>query len=284
MDPINYYKVLQVDREAEPEVIKAAYRALSRKYHPDGTHPSVERMIRLNDAYGVLSDPSSRARHNDEIETRDFRAGHAARPAAPPRMRYQETVAEPPKPRRRYRSYRGVGVMTQIIIISLCVLGLIGSGLLRPLVDPRPVPTVTPTPPAYQVDAQALQTSFENDGFVFDTSYTFSGDPLKHGADTAGVATVIIDEDGGSVRFASLLLTQPQGLESGDLSEEDRAIDSLLDATFGQAGLRGAARQWITDRIGDSSGTDDVVISGWAIRVWPASDTVTGIAIRPALQ
>ena len=34
-EPLDAYKVLQVDPEAEDEVIKAAYRRLARKYHPD---------------------------------------------------------------------------------------------------------------------------------------------------------------------------------------------------------------------------------------------------------
>ncbi|HSD83576.1 MAG TPA: DnaJ domain-containing protein, partial [Anaerolineae bacterium] len=31
----NYYQILQVVPQAEPEVIEAAYRRLMRKYHPD---------------------------------------------------------------------------------------------------------------------------------------------------------------------------------------------------------------------------------------------------------
>ena len=34
-EPLDAYKVLQVDPEAEDEVIQAAYRRLARKYHPD---------------------------------------------------------------------------------------------------------------------------------------------------------------------------------------------------------------------------------------------------------
>ncbi|NLD43706.1 MAG: J domain-containing protein, partial [Chloroflexi bacterium] len=30
-----YYRILQVDPQAEPEVIEAAYRRLARMYHPD---------------------------------------------------------------------------------------------------------------------------------------------------------------------------------------------------------------------------------------------------------
>jgi hypothetical protein len=285
MDQINYYKVLQVDPEAEAEVIKAAYRALSRKYHPDGSHPSAERMMRLNDAYAVLSDPPARSRHNDEIERRDFMAGRAPRePSAAPRMRYQENSAEPPKPRRRYRPYR-VSVMTQIIFIGVCVLGLLASGLLRPFTGqpPSPTPNPTPTPPAYQVDAQALQADFEGNGFVFDTDYTRSGEPLKRGADTANVATVFIDDNSGSIRFASLLLTPRQDLATADQTEEDHALDVLLNATFGLAASQDIARSWIEDRITQARVDDSVVISGWSIRMWPASEEQTGIAIRPAV-
>ena len=34
-EPVDLYKVLQVDPEAEHEVVQAAYRRLARKYHPD---------------------------------------------------------------------------------------------------------------------------------------------------------------------------------------------------------------------------------------------------------
>jgi curved DNA-binding protein CbpA len=57
------YKVLQVDPEAEEEVIKAAYKRLARKYHPDlSLDPgSVERMVRINQAWELLRDPVRRA-------------------------------------------------------------------------------------------------------------------------------------------------------------------------------------------------------------------------------
>lgn len=60
------YKVLQVDPEAEEEVIAAAYRRLARKYHPD-TATGVEavgRMEAINAAWEVLGDPNRRAAHD----------------------------------------------------------------------------------------------------------------------------------------------------------------------------------------------------------------------------
>jgi curved DNA-binding protein CbpA len=58
----NYYQVLQVDPGAEPDVISAAYKRLSVKYHPD-RNPALdanEKMQELNEAYQVLMDPARR--------------------------------------------------------------------------------------------------------------------------------------------------------------------------------------------------------------------------------
>ncbi|MDF7675517.1 J domain-containing protein [Neisseriaceae bacterium ESL0693] len=63
----NYYDVLSVSREASAEVIRAAYRALSQKYHPDrNPHDAAanQRMIEINQAYAVLSDPEQRRQHD----------------------------------------------------------------------------------------------------------------------------------------------------------------------------------------------------------------------------
>ena len=55
------YKVLQVDPDAELEVIRAAYRALALKYHPDVSTGSQDRMAALNHAWGILRDAGARA-------------------------------------------------------------------------------------------------------------------------------------------------------------------------------------------------------------------------------
>lgn len=58
------YRVLQVDASAESVVIQAAYRALARRFHPDGDHPDQDRMAELNRAYALLRDPESRRRYD----------------------------------------------------------------------------------------------------------------------------------------------------------------------------------------------------------------------------
>jgi hypothetical protein len=56
----NYYDILGIGPGAEPEVIKAAYNALARKYHPD-IGGSAARMKDINESYEVLFDPQKKA-------------------------------------------------------------------------------------------------------------------------------------------------------------------------------------------------------------------------------
>jgi curved DNA-binding protein len=62
----DYYQVLGVARDATPEQIQQAFRALARKYHPDvNKDPDAEdRFKQLNEAYHVLVDPETRKRYD----------------------------------------------------------------------------------------------------------------------------------------------------------------------------------------------------------------------------
>ena len=58
-----FYDVLQVSPGADPEIIKAAYRSLVQRYHPDKNagNPDAEQYLKIiNRAYEVLSDPVKR--------------------------------------------------------------------------------------------------------------------------------------------------------------------------------------------------------------------------------
>ena len=76
------YKILQVDREAEDEVIQAAYRRLAQKYHPDRStgQEAIDRMVAINAAWETIGDPKRRASFD---RARDA-AGPKAHPTAPP--------------------------------------------------------------------------------------------------------------------------------------------------------------------------------------------------------
>ncbi len=70
--PIDFYRILQVDEAAHPDVVRAAYRVLARAYHPDVEGGSAEKMVALNNAWAVISDDKKRAIY-DQTRTRTSR-------------------------------------------------------------------------------------------------------------------------------------------------------------------------------------------------------------------
>jgi curved DNA-binding protein CbpA len=69
-----HYDDLKVARDAPAEVIKAAYRALSQKHHPDKNSSDPEStkiMGIINDSYAILSDPHKRKEHDSWIKEQE---------------------------------------------------------------------------------------------------------------------------------------------------------------------------------------------------------------------
>ncbi len=63
----DYYDILDVERDASPDVLKKAYRKQALKYHPDrnpGDKESEEHFKQAAEAYEVLSDADKRARYD----------------------------------------------------------------------------------------------------------------------------------------------------------------------------------------------------------------------------
>jgi len=63
---INYYEILELDKEASNEDIKKAYRRLVKVHHPD-TGGSSEKFNLITEAYNILSDPSERDRYDRNL-------------------------------------------------------------------------------------------------------------------------------------------------------------------------------------------------------------------------
>jgi len=88
----DHYEVLQVNPRADQEVIRAAYRVLARKYHPDHGGDN-KLMIELNDAWDVLGDPERRAAYDSARANANF--GRRRDDPTPPQRSPADGVATP---------------------------------------------------------------------------------------------------------------------------------------------------------------------------------------------
>lgn len=71
MNTRTHYDNLKVTRNAPPEVIRAAYKSLAQKYHPDRNKNAAEceRIMKIiNAAYDVLSDPAKRREYDRMLD------------------------------------------------------------------------------------------------------------------------------------------------------------------------------------------------------------------------
>jgi hypothetical protein len=138
-----HYDNLKVARNAPPEVIRAAYKTLSQKFHPDRNPDNAEAariMAIINTSYEVLSDPDKRQDHDQWVALQE-------------RMAAQETnVNNQPKPipRPTQASTSNISVIGAIshVFRNWVLYGFAGLMILVWATDkPR---TPTPGPKPYQ--------------------------------------------------------------------------------------------------------------------------------------
>ena len=75
---MNHYDTLEVSPNASPEVIRAAYKSLIQRFHPDkhpGNQAVAARATAIAQAYEVLSDAAQRAEYNISLQ---YAAGQGA--------------------------------------------------------------------------------------------------------------------------------------------------------------------------------------------------------------
>ena len=127
----SHYDVLGVVRSADGEIIRAAYRVLAKRYHPDVAvgvkDKAAARFCRIHEAYEVLSDARRRAEYDAQLD-------------AVARELQTAAVSPMPNPGTAAASiyWRGVGYLLIILglggvieIIGVWVIGMIG-GLEAP--------------------------------------------------------------------------------------------------------------------------------------------------------
>lgn len=72
----NYYDILGVEQNAEPEVIRKAYKKLANKYHPDKASGDSDKFKEISSAYDVLSDTQKRAEYDMSLNGHHHFGGH----------------------------------------------------------------------------------------------------------------------------------------------------------------------------------------------------------------
>jgi DnaJ domain len=132
-----HYDNLKVARDAPPEVIRAAYRALSQRHHPDknpGNERAAKIMVIVNASYAVLSDPDARRAHDAWIASWES-AEQETSIAEPSRSADDTTIRAEPRRAKSddgfafasilNRILEGVGKYAIALVVPLLIIGLI---------------------------------------------------------------------------------------------------------------------------------------------------------------
>lgn len=76
MSTSNHYQTLEVSPQATAREIKQAYRRLAKQFHPDSQCETAdpEKIIQVNAAYEVLSDPNRRRSYDQQLRSPHYQA------------------------------------------------------------------------------------------------------------------------------------------------------------------------------------------------------------------
>src|SRR5688572_24515833 len=71
MSESNHYNTLNISSKATSAEIKQAYRRLAKQFHPDSKSETADRdkIIEVNAAYEVLSDPTRRRSYDEQLRS-----------------------------------------------------------------------------------------------------------------------------------------------------------------------------------------------------------------------
>lgn len=134
---MTHYDTLEISRQASPEVVRAAYRSLIQRFHPDrrpDDAAAARRASEITLAYEVLSDPVRRAAYDRDLAARP-RAAAAAPPSAPTgaagATRRRKPVPTPAARRVSRTGLLGAWALLAIVVVS----GVIGVAIW--LASPR---------------------------------------------------------------------------------------------------------------------------------------------------
>ncbi len=138
----NYYKILEIARNATADQIRDAFHSLAQKYHPDrnpGDEGAKRKFQEINEAYQVLKDPQKKAAHDLDLQRYEQQGAAPATAAGQQRPSFDDSAYRPPeyyqnggkvrKPRIIPLWLRRILQFIQIIS-RILIGGVIGTGLI----------------------------------------------------------------------------------------------------------------------------------------------------------
>lgn len=126
-----HYDALEVSRHASPEVIRAAYKSLMQRFHPD-RNPldgvAATRTARIASAYAVLSDPAKKALYDESLQVGP---GLATAASVTPDPVYRTAMRPTPKRASANRSGRWVAVCIAVLVTVIAIVAVKFGGAER---------------------------------------------------------------------------------------------------------------------------------------------------------
>lgn len=199
-----HYDNLKVARNAPPEVIRAAYKALSLRCHPDlnpGNADAARVMALINTSYEVLSDPERRQAHDLWIAERELAAAQAERPRSQPKQPTPQQTPSQPRPQTVpgfHAPSTGTGRVVAHVVRNWLLYGLavLSVWILVVANEPRTPP---PGPKPYQANPAPVRPQYvrpatapNGNTWPVAAGYVEGYQPLH--AD--GLSTVTVDNSG----------------------------------------------------------------------------------------
>lgn len=164
---MNHYDILEVSPRASAEVIRAAYRSLMQRYHPDrhaDAAQATERAAEIALAYDVLSDPERRRAYDETLRQQP----PADEPAG---IRAHAGVTLPRGP----QGQAAPGGGWRSWYAGLLILCIIGAGWAIFTLQKKPK-AVAPAAPAVTPTAVVTVTQGSNDSSLTEASGPRPGD------------------------------------------------------------------------------------------------------------
>jgi hypothetical protein len=185
-----HYDNLKVARQAPREVIRAAYKALSQKYHPDknpGDEKAARIMAIVNTAYNILSDPVRRKEHDEWIVAEEWEVEWVESTREEGRGRADASGAWEPRQHHAHRTYRRLRDPKWWLGLAGCF----AAGIVVALLWMAP-PKVLPSALAWSGQPRGAQPGAGSSGA--DASDDWTGRKSPSGLDGAGVKTFAVTQ------------------------------------------------------------------------------------------